>query len=360
MRLWQSLRQVAEQTLRRAASEDAPGDAPEEGTDDFFEDEHKTEPFPTEPSVPTGGLQAMSEEQTYPDLDALAQPTVLTPPSLDEAVCRATVKPYLELVNVRAGPGLNFPRIERTLGAETFGLAALSASDESGFAWGWIVWEDGSGWVRADLLDLAGDIPRPEPAGSPVPLTFEPSGDRWPLPVPGRIVQDYHGYHPAYDLAAPLGAIIRASAAGVIIRRLAADHCAAPPGHVRPESLTPEARAAVFSSPGWGFGYGNLVIVRHDYVVLPASLRQYMENLGLSGGFAYLLYAHLDRLDVESGQRVAAGEVIGAAGQTGHTAGPGLHLEVRVGLAEQINGAWAEQAVLPPALLFAAGPAHQA
>jgi len=41
------------------------------------------------------------------------------------------------------------------------------------------------------------------------------------------------------------------------------------------------------------------------------------------------LYAHLDRVSVRPGQRVAAGEVIGASGQSGFATGPHLHLEVR-------------------------------
>ncbi|HSJ15171.1 MAG TPA: M23 family metallopeptidase [Longimicrobiales bacterium] len=56
-------------------------------------------------------------------------------------------------------------------------------------------------------------------------------------------------------------------------------------------------------------GYGLVVILAH-------------------GTNVRSLYAHLSRIDVAKGQRVRAGEGIGAVGQTGNATGPHLHFEV--------------------------------
>jgi murein DD-endopeptidase MepM/ murein hydrolase activator NlpD len=57
-------------------------------------------------------------------------------------------------------------------------------------------------------------------------------------------------------------------------------------------------------------GYGNAVVIEHAY--------------GLS-----TLYAHLSAVNVEPGQRVNVGDVIGFLGSTGRSTGPHLHYEVR-------------------------------
>ena len=57
-------------------------------------------------------------------------------------------------------------------------------------------------------------------------------------------------------------------------------------------------------------GYGNLVIIRHDN--------------GLE-----TFYGHLSRREVEPGDWVRAGQVIGLGGSTGRSTGPHLHFETR-------------------------------
>jgi murein DD-endopeptidase MepM/ murein hydrolase activator NlpD len=86
--------------------------------------------------------------------------------------------------------------------------------------------------------------------------------------------------HEGLDYAGPVGTPIRAAAAGRVVHA------------------------------GWMGGYGKVVTIRH--------------------AFGYeTRYAHLSRIDVTRGERVAAGDRIGSMGSTGRSTGSHLHYEVR-------------------------------
>lgn len=70
--------------------------------------------------------------------------------------------------------------------------------------------------------------------------------------------------------------------------------------------------AGVVTHAGRQGGYGNLVIVRHDF-----GIETY--------------YAHLHTIAVNVGQRVSRGDRIGGMGTTGRSTGVHLHYEIRVG-----------------------------
>ena len=74
---------------------------------------------------------------------------------------------------------------------------------------------------------------------------------------------------------------------------------------------------AMLVGPSLGY-YGNVVIVEHD-------------TRSPLGEPVYSLYGHLQRIDVETDQRVRAGQQVGQIGDTGIAYGPHLHFEVRVG-----------------------------
>ncbi|WBB96255.1 MULTISPECIES: M23 family metallopeptidase [unclassified Solwaraspora] len=69
--------------------------------------------------------------------------------------------------------------------------------------------------------------------------------------------------------------------------------------------------AGTVTLAGWNGGYGYCVIVKHD-----------------DGTEA--VYGHASRLRVTAGQRVEAGDLLGDVGNTGHSYGAHLHLEVHV------------------------------
>jgi beta-lactamase regulating signal transducer with metallopeptidase domain len=108
-------------------------------------------------------------------------------------------------------------------------------------------------------------------------------------PVEGEITQPYSASHLALDIAAKSGTPVAAAAAGVV------------------------------TVAGWDnvHGYGNMVVIDH-------------------GGGLSTFYSHLTDYQVEVGNRVTAGQVIGRVGSTGRATGPHLHFEVRQG-DERIN-----------------------
>ena len=99
-------------------------------------------------------------------------------------------------------------------------------------------------------------------------------------PMSGRISQGYWEGHRAIDIAAPLGTPIYASDAGYVATMQAG-----------------------------GTGYGWMVIVDH-------------------GNGMRTLYAHMSAFNVEVGQAVNKGDVLGYCGSTGWSTGPHVHFEV--------------------------------
>ncbi len=97
-----------------------------------------------------------------------------------------------------------------------------------------------------------------------------PFGTRW-----GRL-------HAGIDIAVPVGTAVHAADTGTV--RIA----------------------------GWVGGYGNYICIQHT-------------------GSLSTCYGHNSRLMVTVGQSVRQGQVIAASGNTGHSTGPHVHFEVRVG-----------------------------
>ncbi|GAA1014755.1 peptidase [Streptomyces sp. F-3] len=91
--------------------------------------------------------------------------------------------------------------------------------------------------------------------------------------------------HSGQDFAVPVGTPVLAASAGTVVK-------AGPNG------------------AGDGPAYGNAVVLKH-------------------ANGKYSQYAHLSRIDVKIGQKVAAGQRIALSGNTGNSTGPHLHFEIR-------------------------------
>lgn len=72
--------------------------------------------------------------------------------------------------------------------------------------------------------------------------------------------------------------------------------------------------------------YGNLVVIAHPIT-------------STEGLPVYTLYAHLDRVEIETGATVREGQRLGTVGATGVAVGPHLHFEVRVGDPDRFGSA---------------------
>ncbi|MCJ7512152.1 MAG: peptidoglycan DD-metalloendopeptidase family protein [Anaerolineales bacterium] len=80
--------------------------------------------------------------------------------------------------------------------------------------------------------------------------------------------------------------------------------------------------------------YGLAVSIRHDF--------------GFGGEALFTVYGHLSEAKVWVGQRVAAGEVIGAVGRTGRSSGDHLHFEVRIAKNRYFESRNPELWMVPP------------
>jgi murein DD-endopeptidase MepM/ murein hydrolase activator NlpD len=140
--------------------------------------------------------------------------------------------------------------------------------------------------LQAQSASLAAKIRSAQSSSAAFVTTGAPSSSGFVWPVHG-VLTSYYGWrwgrmHEGIDLAVPSGTPVVASAAGRIVHA------------------------------GWMGGYGNLVVIDH-------------------GGGIATAYGHNTSVTVGAGQQVAQGQLIAYSGNTGHSTGPHVHFEVRVG-----------------------------
>ncbi|MEK6256450.1 MAG: M23 family metallopeptidase [Chloroflexota bacterium] len=137
----------------------------------------------------------------------------------------------------------------------------------------------------------------------------------WPLPFYryGNVEFGDDRPHTGVDIVAPVGTPIKATGSGTV----------------------------VWAGYGLFYGYeepedpyGLAIAIEHDF--------------GFDGQPIYTAYAHLSEINVERGERVQIGEIIGKSGQTGNVTAAHLHFEVRVGANDYFHSVNPELWTSPP------------
>lgn len=131
---------------------------------------------------------------------------------------------------------------------------------------------------------LVADIKqRPDTANEEITATINPKLSPFDYKYPvenGIVTQGFSAFHHAFDIAAPFGSEIKPIGSGVV-----------------------EFAGNVTD------GKGNIVVVDH-------------------GDGLKTIYAHMNKIEVGTGNMVNGNTVLGTIGMTGHTTGPHVHLEV--------------------------------
>ena len=138
---------------------------------------------------------------------------------------------------------------------------------------------------------------------------------------------DYVSYNRA------IGQAILASATGIVHFSKRCTVCTSDRPNFNAHGLTAAARRQAFSNLNpWNYGFGNLVVVRHEWNEISTSGRSAVLAMGYAEGQAsiYVFYAHMNDVFVREGDRVVFGAQIGTLGDTGNSTTPHLHLEIRV------------------------------
>lgn len=177
--------------------------------------------------------------------------------------------------------------------------------------------------MRFDILRYSGpcapfNLPSDDSDLLPPPVT--------PYTLTNRFVV---GGHRGWDFAGTVGTPVLSWDQGVVMRAMPCTKCTAAAPNFLSAGIqfnTP-AFTAAFSDPAWGYGFGNNIIVRYPYSIIPVSGKQRFDNANLTNGYLYAIYGHLSAITVNVGQSVNRVQ-IGLRGNTGNSSGPHVHLEL--------------------------------
>lgn len=142
------------------------------------------------------------------------------------------------------------------------------------------------------------------------------------------------GKHKGVDFLGPIGLPLLVGGDGVVYQSDRCSLCTPDRPSWIQNGITIDIanRQNLFSTlTPWNYGFGNLVVVRHEFNALPKNARDWMIANNYNGWFAYVFYAHLSDIFVNVNDAVGAGTVVGGLGNSGNSTGPHVHVEVRLG-----------------------------
>lgn len=243
----------------------------------------------------------------------------------------------LSQISVRAAPTVNSTRLGMALKDTQLAVQDITDTQPDGFIWIQVDFSGRIGFVRSDLLALRGDC------------SGMTNDDRLPTPVAARVTQ---GFRPSsnpthngldFGTGGPQDLVIAIPA--IIDRAHPCPNCEGEPPNIIPS--TAAERTQVFNDSDWGFGYGNHVILRHNFSDVPASTQEHIRRMGGNQNHSvFVLYAHLSVMNVALGQQIPANTLIGKTGNTGFSTAEHLHMEVGFGTR------WGTAIKIHPSTLF--------
>ena len=281
--------------------------------------------------------------------------SVTTPAPTTPTSCVATVRSDSR-AKVRAQPSVNANVLGgMDPGQQTSVQNVVPGQDGQNFRWIQTMFNGSTGYIREDLLTYSPDcvafgVGTTQPAGGVPPAAIAAAATDpgqialfpAPLRLPYQIFQEfgdtrYGSAHKGADLTTRPqgpsvdGAPLFSGSKGFVHYTIKCTRCTADKPSFQSQGLQFWDANAV-RDPAWGYGFGNHVVLRYAWADLPNALRQEMTNRNLAGGFAYIYYAHLQRIDVSDGAPVTADTQIGLLGNTGNSNGHHVHLELHISM----------------------------
>lgn len=284
--------------------------------------------------------------------------SVTTPatPTATTSNCVAIVRSDSR-AKVRAQPSVNANVLGgMDPGQQTPVQNVVAGQDGQNFRWIQTTFNGSTGYIREDLLTYSADctaafgVGTTQPAGG-VPATAKAAaatdpGQKAlfpsPLRLPYQIFQEfgdtrYGSAHKGADLTTRSqgpsvdGAPLFGCGNGFVHYTIKCTRCTADKPNFESNGIKFWDANAV-RDPAWGYGFGNHVVLRYAWAELPSALRQEMTSRNLAGGYAYVYYAHLKRIDVSDGAAITPDTQIGLLGNTGNSNGHHVHIELHISM----------------------------